>query len=209
MLFLYTDGVTEAMSHDKELFGEQRLVDALNENKECLPRDLLYAIIRKVDNFADGNEQADDITMLALKISGTPDDPVKKMKIQAVVKNLSNILNFVNKELEKKSCSPEIQDMIDVAVEEIFVNIAHYAYKPDIGDVIISVSAADKAVIIFEDTGKPYNPIECADPDLETDISDREIGGLGIYLVKKLVDSIEYSRVDDKNILTITKNLEG
>ena len=209
MLFLYTDGVTEAMSHDKELFGEQRLVDALNENKECLPHDLLHAIKHKVDNFACGNEQADDITMLALKIGEIPGNSVKKMKIQAVVKNLSDILNFVNRELEKKNCSPEIQDMIDVAVEEIFVNIAHYAYEPDTGDVIMSVSVADKAVIIFEDTGKPYNPIECADPDLDKEISDREIGGLGIYLVKKLVDSIEYSRVDNKNILTIIKNLEG
>jgi len=207
VLFLYTDGVTEAMSHDKELFGEQRLVDALNENKESPVQELLNAIKGKVDNFADGNEQTDDITMMALKISEIPGNLVKKMKIQAVVKNLSGILNFVNSELEKKNCTPEIQDMINVAVEEIFVNIAHYAYEPDTGDVIMSVSVGDKAVVIFEDTGKPYNPIECAEPDLETEISDREIGGLGIYLVKKLMDSIEYSRVNNKNILTITKNL--
>ena len=207
VLFLYTDGVTEAMTHDKELFGEQRLVDVLNENKDCLPMELLQAVKRKVDNFANGTEQADDITMLAIKISGNPENRVKKMKIQAKANNLKRIIGFINKELKKKNCSDEIQDMIDVAVEEIFVNIANYAYEPDAGDVTMYVSAEEKAVIRFEDTGKPYNPIEFADPDFEKDISSREIGGLGIYLVKKLMDSIEYSRVDDKNILIITKNL--
>ena len=207
VLYLYTDGITEAMSHDMELFGEQRLVDALNKNKDCYPQDLLQAIKRDVDNFADGAEQADDITMLALKISENPDNPVKKMKLQAKVENLSRIIDFVNRELGNKNCSSDVQDMINVAVEEIFVNIANYAYESDAGDVTMSVSVADKAVIKFEDTGKHYNPLECADPNLEADIFSREIGGLGIYLVKKLVDSIEYFRINDKNVLTITKNL--
>jgi len=189
------------------LFGEQRLVDALNKNKDCYPQDLLQAIKRDVDNFADGAEQADDITMLALKISENPDNPVKKMKLQAKVENLSRIIDFVNRELGNKNCSSDVQDMINVAVEEIFVNIANYAYESDAGDVTMSVSVADKAVIKFEDTGKHYNPLECADPNLEADIFSREIGGLGIYLVKKLVDSIEYFRVVDKNVLTITKKL--
>jgi len=206
-LYLYTDGVTEAMSRDKELFGEQRLVDALNKNKDCYPQDLLHAIRREVDSFAGGNEQADDITMLAIRISENPDNPVKKMKLQANVKNLTRVINFINKELEKINCKPDMCDVIDVVVEEIFVNIANYAYEPDTGDVTLSVSAADKVEIKFEDNGKPYNPIESADPNLDVDISQREIGGLGIYLVKKMVDSIEYSRVDDKNVLIIKKNL--
>jgi sigma-B regulation protein RsbU (phosphoserine phosphatase) len=206
-LYLYTDGVTEAMSGDKELFGEQRLLNALNENKDCCPQELLQAVKREVDNYADGTEQADDITMLALKISENPDNPEKKMKLQAKVENLARIIDFVNRELERNGCPPDMQDRINVAVEEIFVNIAHYAYEQGTGDVTLVISVTDKAVIKFEDTGKYYNPLESADPDLETDLSSREIGGLGIYLVKKLVDSIEYSRIDNKNILTITKNL--
>jgi len=207
MLYLYTDGVTEAMSHNDELFGEQRLVDALNKNKDYYPQDLLQAIKREVDNFANGMEQADDITMLALKISENPDNSVKKIKFQAKVENLSRVIDFVNKELVKNGCPADMLDRINVAVEEIFVNIANYAYGHGAGDVTLSVSVAEKAEIRFEDSGKPYNPLECADPDLETDLSSREIGGLGIYLVKKLVDSIEYARIDDKNILTIIKNL--
>jgi serine phosphatase RsbU (regulator of sigma subunit)/anti-sigma regulatory factor (Ser/Thr protein kinase) len=207
-LYLYTDGVTEAMSHYKELFGEQRLVNALNENTDCYPQDLLHAIKREVDNFADGNEQADDITMLALKISENPDNPVKKMKLQAKVENLSRLINFVNRELEKGGFKSEMKDMINVAIEEIFVNIANYAYESGTGDVTLSVSVTDKAVIKFEDKGKPYNPLESAAPNLETGISDRQVGGLGIYLVKKLMDSIEYSRFENRNVLIITKNPE-
>jgi len=207
-LFLYTDGVTEAMSHDKELFGEQRLINALNDNIDCYPQDLLHAIKREVEVFANGVEQADDITMLALKISENPDNKEKKIKLQAKIENLSRVIDFVNKELVKRDCPYDMIDRINVAVEEIFVNIANYAYMPETGDVTLTVSAEDKAVIKFEDCGKPYNPLECADPNLETDLSNREIGGLGIYLVKKLVDSIEYERVDDKNVLIITKNLD-
>jgi sigma-B regulation protein RsbU (phosphoserine phosphatase) len=207
VLFMYTDGVTEAMSKDNELFGEQRLLAALNENKDCYPHDLLQAVKREVDNYADGTEQADDITMLVFKITESTDEPVKKIKLQAKIENLSRVINFVNTELEKNNCKPDKHDMIDVAVEEIFVNIANYAYEPGTGDVTMFVSVTDKAEIRFEDKGKYYNPIECADPNLDTDLSHREIGGLGVYLVKKLVDSIEYSRIDGKNILTITKNL--
>jgi len=206
-LYLYTDGVTEAMSHDKELFGEERLVKALNENKDYYPQDLLYAIKREVYKYADGAEQADDITMLALKINEENKDGFKKITLQAKVENLSRVIGIVNRELERNGCPPDVMDMINVAVEEIFVNIANYAYEHKTGDVTMYVSVSDKAVIKFEDTGKPYNPIESADPDLEADISDRDIGGLGIYLVKKLVDSIEYERVDGMNVLTITKKM--
>ncbi|MDR0301790.1 MAG: SpoIIE family protein phosphatase [Treponema sp.] len=207
VFYLYTDGITEAMSHDMELFGEQRLINALNKNKDRSPQELLHAIKREVDNYADGTEQADDITMLALKIYENADNSVKKFKLQAKVENLSRLIDFVNTELKKSGCPPDLQDQINVAVEEIFVNIANYAYKPDAGDVTLSISIGNKVVVKFEDTGKPYNPLEQADPDLETDLSSREIGGLGIYLVKKLVDSIEYSRVDDNNVLVITKGL--
>jgi len=206
-LYFYTDGVTEAESLNNELFGEQRLVEALNKNKDCYPQDLLQAIKREVDGFANGTEQADDITMLALKISEDPQSLVKKIKLQAKVENLKRVIDFVNKELVRINCPHDTLDRINVAVEEIFVNIANYAYEQGAGDVTLSVTAAEKAVIKFEDCGKPYNPLECADPNLETDLSRREIGGLGIYLVKKLVDSIEYSRADNKNILTIIKNI--
>jgi sigma-B regulation protein RsbU (phosphoserine phosphatase) len=212
VLYLYTDGVTEAMNGKKELFGEERLLAALNANRDSPPKDLLSAVKREVDNFSDGTEQADDITMLALKVNGAavyreeaPDNAVKKLEIQASLENLNKALDFINTELEKHECPQDIQEKIEIAVEEIFVNIADYAYSPGIGDAAVFISVTDKTVIRFEDTGRPYNPLEKAGPDLNKPLMERDIGGLGVFLVKKLMDNVEYSRVDNKNVLVMTK----
>jgi sigma-B regulation protein RsbU (phosphoserine phosphatase) len=205
-LYLYTDGVTEAMDAQKTLFGEQRLVDALNRNRDSSPKDLLSAIKREVDSFSGEAEQADDITMLALKVSDTEkNETMRELRLEAKLENLEAVTAFVNSELEKRGYPSNLQNEIDIAVEEVFVNIANYAYEGGSGAVVISISATDRATIKFEDSGKPYNPLEQADPDLEKSPADREIGGLGIYLVKKIMDAVEYSRSEGKNILVISK----
>jgi len=203
VLFLYTDGVTEAMNQRKELFGELRLLAALNANGDSTLKELLPAVKREVDNFAGGTEQADDITMLAMKINGG----AKKLEIEANIDNLNKALEFINTELEQHGCPEDIQGKIEVAVEEIFVNIASYAYSPGSGNTVIFISVNDKIVIRFEDTGKPYNPLEKPEPDLDKPLMERDIGGLGVFLVKKLMDDVEYKRVDNKNILVITKTM--
>jgi sigma-B regulation protein RsbU (phosphoserine phosphatase) len=209
VLFLFTDGITEAMNQRKELFGELRLLAALNANGDSPLKELLPAIKREVDNFADGTEQADDITMLALKINGE----VKRLEIEASIENLNMALDFINTELEQHGCPEEIQGKIEVAVEEIFVNIANYAYaadgRPGSGDAVIYSTVNDKIVIRFEDTGRPYNPLERPEPDLDKPLMERDIGGLGVFLVKKLMDNVEYTRVDNKNVLVMTKQLTG
>jgi sigma-B regulation protein RsbU (phosphoserine phosphatase) len=206
VLYLYTDGVTEAMNGKRELFGEQRLAAALDANRDCGPEDLLTAVKREVDRFAEGTEQADDITMLALKVNGMA-GAEKKLEIKAIPENLNTVLDFVNTELEKNGCGREIQGEIEIAVEEIFLNIANYAYSPDSGNTAIFLSAADKITIRFEDAGMPYNPLDNAGPDLDKPIIERDIGGLGIFLVRKLMDNIEYARVGNKNILVMTKGI--
>jgi len=207
-LFFFTDGVSEAMDSEGKFFGEQRLAAALNANSESAPKELLLAIKHEIDTFADGTEQSDDITMLALKIN-TTENTIKKLEIAAIPENFDTVINFVNKELQKHGCLPVVQGEIDIAVEEIFTNIANYAYAPFTGNVIISISVTDKTVIKFEDSGKPFNPIEQADPDLNITTLQRKIGGLGVYLVKKLMDKTEYSRIDNKNILVITKTVNN
>jgi sigma-B regulation protein RsbU (phosphoserine phosphatase) len=213
VLFLYTDGVTEAMNGKKELFGEQRLVAALNAGGNLPPKDLLSAIKREVDNFADGTEQADDITMLALKVKAAgrleeaPEGAMKKLEVKASLENLNAALDFVNTELEQHGCPREIQGEIKIAVEEVFVNIANYAYTPGTGNAVISISVTDKIAIRFEDTGKPYNPLETDNPNLDVPLMERDIGGLGVFLVKKLMDNVEYNRTGDKNILVMTKGM--
>jgi serine phosphatase RsbU (regulator of sigma subunit)/anti-sigma regulatory factor (Ser/Thr protein kinase) len=207
VLYLYTDGVTEAMNGKREFFGEQRLIAALNANKDCPPKELLYAVKREVDNFEDGAEQADDITILALKVNDRAENAEKKLDINASLENLNKVLEFISEELDKRECPEDIQEKIEVAVEEIFVNIVNYAYTPDSGNAAIFINVTDTIVIRFEDTGKPYNPLDNKEPDLNKPLLERDIGGLGVFLVKKLMDNVEYSRVDNKNVLIMTKGI--
>jgi sigma-B regulation protein RsbU (phosphoserine phosphatase) len=215
VLYLYTDGVTEAMNGKEELFSEERLVASLNANMDSAPKELLSAIKREVDNFADGTEQADDITMLALKVNGAPacceeapDNAAKKLEIKASVENLNTVLDFVNTELEQRGFNKDVQGKIEIAVEEVFVNIANYAYSPGVGNAVVYISVTDKTVIRFEDTGMPYNPLERPAPDLDKPLMERDIGGLGVFLVKKMMDNVEYTRVGNKNVLVMSKNRE-
>ncbi|MBQ7195958.1 MAG: ATP-binding protein [Synergistaceae bacterium] len=133
-----------------------------------------------------------------------------KLDIEADVNNLDTVLAFVDEQLEKYGCSPKIQMQIDVAVEEIFVNIANYAYNPEIGLAGISVETQEEPLavtITFTDNGVPYDPLKKPDPDVTLSAEERQIGGLGIYMVKKSMDNISYEYKDGRNILTIKKNL--
>lgn len=130
---------------------------------------------------------------------------MKKLLVEACIDNLDIVIDFVNEDLEQHNCESNFQSEIDIAVEEIFMNIARYAYKPENGNVAILISAKEEFVIEFEDTGKPYNPLLRSDPDLNIPISERKPGGLGIFLVKQLMDKVSYARVDNKNVLTMTK----
>lgn len=135
---------------------------------------------------------------------------MKELNIEAKVENLDEVLEFVDAELEARDCSPKIQMQLDVAVEELFVNIAHYAYKPETGIATVRVEIIEEPlsiVITFIDSGKPYDPLAREDPDVTLSAEERQIGGLGIYLVKKTMDDVIYKYEDGKNILTIKKTL--
>ena len=201
-IFMYTDGITEAMNRKKELFSEKRLCDVLNSSKDKSPKEIYNAVKNEVDEFADGEEQADDIAMLILKITDSGN-----LTVKAKSENLDKVFDYINKELEKNGFSSELINQIDIAAEEIFINIAEYAYEDSEGDVSISISirAGSQIIIKFEDTGKPYNPLEYPDPDLNKPLKDRDIGGFGVFMYKKLMDNVEYNRYEGKNILVITK----
>ena len=114
-------------------------------------------------------------------------------------------MDFIFKELKDGGCPWHLHDKIAIAAEEVFINIADYAYNPDVGSAIIRIKVDKDVIIEFEDTGKPFNPLEAADPDLSAGAASRDIGGLGIYMVKKIMDSAEYRHEDGKNILVIRK----
>ena len=134
---------------------------------------------------------------------------MKEMSLPAKTENLQAVIDFVTAELETSACPLKARMQIELAVEEIFVNIANYAYRPEVGEATVRC-AVDKAplevVIQFLDQGKPYNPLAKKDADTSLPVEEREIGGLGILLVKKSMDSIDYEYKDGKNILTIKKN---
>jgi anti-sigma regulatory factor (Ser/Thr protein kinase) len=132
---------------------------------------------------------------------------MKELKIEAKLENLDAVLEFIDAELAGKNCSTNVQHQIAIAVEEIFVNIAHYAYNPLIGEAVIRAAVGDEITIEFEDRGKSYNPLEKDDPDITAPMEKRDIGGLGIFMTKKIMDTVEYRHKNNKNIFVIKKEL--
>ena len=135
---------------------------------------------------------------------------MKELKIKALVENLEQVLAFLDAELEEMDCDIKIQMQMDIAVEEMFVNIASYAYENGTGDATIQISGydnPDRVEITFIDNGIPYDPLAKEDPDITLSAEEREIGGLGIFMVKKSMDDMIYERQGDKNVLKIVKNL--
>ncbi|HBI53005.1 MAG TPA: ATP-binding protein [Ruminococcaceae bacterium] len=135
---------------------------------------------------------------------------MKELKIEARTENLPEVLGFVDTLLEERECKMKPQMQIDVAVEEIFVNIAHYAYTEGVGEARIQVDFEGdplSVAITFIDRGIPYDPLAKDDPDVTLSAAERQIGGLGIYMVKKSMDEVLYSHEDGCNIFTIKKKI--
>ena len=133
---------------------------------------------------------------------------MRELKIAALNENLPEVLKFIGENLEQTGCKPADSTRIEVAVEEIFSNIANYAYNPETGSAKVSVELSDdpvKVIISFTDNGKPYNPLAKEDPNLKLSLSERERGGLGIFMTKKFMDKVSYEYKDGMNILTIEK----
>ena len=139
-----------------------------------------------------------------------PQYKLKSITVEAKIENVDKVTEFVNEVLEEKECPLKVQMQLDVAIDEIFGNIAYYAYGKGSGNATIQIEMEDnppKITLTFIDQGIPYNPLESKDPDITLDIEDREIGGLGIFLVKKTMDELSYEYVDGQNILTMKKEL--
>ena len=134
---------------------------------------------------------------------------MRELTIEATPENVDKAIEFVDGMLEEYGCGMREQMAIDVAVDELFANIAHYAYNPDTGYATVQVDVIKEPLsveITFIDNGKPYDPLAKADPDISKSVEDREIGGMGIFIVKKSMDAVNYEYKDGKNILTIKKN---
>lgn len=138
---------------------------------------------------------------------------MKELRVEASVKNLPIVFRFVLGELENCGCSKKTMRAIKLSVEEVFVNIAQYAYDPKTGPAIISMEVVRdpdpvRVIISFADTGKPFDPLVVERPDTSLPLEQREVGGLGVFLVRTHMDWVHYGYQDGMNILTIEKNLQ-
>lgn len=213
-ILLYTDGVTEAINNKKEFYGEQRLQNLLASLVKTAPvggrtpKDVLLSIRNDVNNFANGVEQSDDITLLGIKYKGFKD--LKDVGAASILLNASvgkfpNLIAWLENLCEQLNMPQASKVKLQIAVEEIFVNISTYAYPPKIGkvEIIFKKIKNNQVEMHFIDTGTPYNPLDVPNPDITLSAEERPIGGLGIFMVKKSVDFIDYKFKNGKNILTI------
>ncbi|MBR0351679.1 MAG: SpoIIE family protein phosphatase [Oscillospiraceae bacterium] len=212
-LFLYTDGLPESTDTNNEMFGLDRTQATLNEAACLHPKDILENVNRAVDAFVGDAEQFDDLTMMCIQYNG-PDpeggDPVKELTIEASVKNIPAVIDFIDGHLEKLGCPVKAKAQIDVAVDELVNNVASYAYAPRTGELTIRFefdTDSRSALITFIDSGMPFDPMQLKDPDVTLAAEERGVGGLGIFLVKKTMDEIRYRYENGKNMLQIVKRI--
>ena len=203
-IFLYTDGATEAFNAKGELYGEQRLIDCLKGQSGKKIDEVLHGVRADIDEFVNGAQQSDDLTLLAFdyKHGG-----VMEREFEADDSRLHDALAFLEGELESHDAGMKETMALTLALEEAFVNVAHYAYEGrEKGKVWIEISFdGNEATVVLKDTGMPFDPTKMADPDIQAKAEDRSIGGLGIYMIKQSTDSVSYERKDDMNVLTMTK----
>ena len=203
-IFLYTDGVTEAENAKSNFYGAKRLKKVL-EKPAVHSEANLAAVMKDIRKFVKGNRQSDDITMLDFAYFGDT-----RLILNADNKNLSQMINFLRQDTEKHNISSKKQFNLITAAEEIFANICDYAYVgPNKGKAEIRTYINKGLYYVeFSDKGRRYNPLKVKEPDLGADLSKRKIGGLGIYLAKRMSDRILYAYKGNRNILTIGIKIE-
>lgn len=198
-IFLYTDGVTEAENKRCQFYGKNRLEKFLQNSSG---NNTLNLLLKDIQKFEKGTSQSDDITLLEFIYKGfTPG----KLSIGANIKNLGKVIEFCKSDMKKYYISEDIQFKAVMIAEEIFSNISQYAYKkPNFGKIQIQTEIRnDRYFITFIDKGIEYNLLDKQGPNIDLDFSQKEIGGLGIHLIKKLADDITYTRQNNYNILKI------
>ena len=199
-LFLYTDGLTEAENASHELFGEERVDEALHCWRSA--EDHLKAISAAVSAFVGDAPQSDDLTMLFIHYLGSGD--TRSITLKNDISHLPELADFVRSVAADAGLDSA---SLELALEEAVTNVMQYAYpEGQEGSVVISAFLSDDAVrFTVADEGTPFDPTAQPDPDTSLGVDDRPIGGLGIFLVRQIMDSVSYAREEGKNILTMIK----
>ncbi len=203
-LVVYTDGVPEATNGANTLYGTDRMISALNGARDGSCRQMLEALHRDVDSFVDGADQFDDITMLCIEMKEAA-SAMKKINLVPTLDKLPEAVAFFEDTLSGADVPMKVIARVNVAVDEVFSNIARYSGATS---VTLGCALADGRVTLrFSDNGRPYDPTGKPDPDTTLSAEERDIGGLGIFMVKKTMDEVSYEYTDGLNILTLVKEL--
>ena len=203
-LFVYTDGVPEATNLDNELYGTDRMLDALNREHNISCADLLHIVHTDIDQFVGNAQQFDDITMLCLEIREKSHSKMKTQSISPALSALGQATSFFEDLLVEAGITGKEIARINIAVDEIFSNIAQYSQATT---AILGCEITEQQITLqFSDNGIPYDPTSKEDPDTTLSAEEREIGGLGIYMVKQMMTKMQYEYKDGFNVLTIVKN---
>lgn len=203
-LFVCTDGVTEATSAAEELYGKERMLSALQQAAGESTKGILSAVKADIDRFVGEAPQFDDITMLVFEMKRVSGAPETVLEATPQTENLEQVTSFVEEQLRAKNAPPKILAQINIAVDEIFSNITRYSGAKTFS---LACKVSEHSVVLrFCDDGVPYDPTKQPEPDVTLSAEERQIGGLGIYMVRKTMDDVRYTYTDGQNVLTVEKS---
>ena len=204
-LFLYTDGVTEASKEDHTLFGEARLTEVLNASSAESVELRCRTVQKAINAFVGDAEQFDDITMLTLRFNFFGDD--ESILVPADLVSTEFVWDFINSQTKKAGLSSKTISRAQIIVDEIYSNIHQYSSAAK-AQIFCHIDS-DRIVLTFKDDGIPYNPLMTIEPDTSLSVGDRDLGGLGILMVKKMSSDLSYVYENGYNVLTVTIQIEA
>ena len=204
-VFQYSDGIPEAINSEKAPYGMKRLESVLAKNSEKAPSELLPLVKADVDAFVGDADQFDDITMLCIEFKGNG----RKAEISLTpdAESVKTVAEFLDTTLEAWEIPMKVVSKLQIVADEIYSNIVRYSQAKN-----AKVTAVQNGTVLslrFEDDGKPYDPTTAAEPDITASAEEREIGGLGIFVVRNMMDSMDYKYKDGHNVLTLLLATEG
>jgi len=209
-IFLYTDGLTEAEDAEHNQFREQRVFDVIHQSPNA-PKQLIEAMTEAVHSFVGNAEQSDDLTMLALQYKHQQPDILyqRSLTLPNDVQTIPLLAEFTETVCEAAGFDMGMGMKMNLAIEEAVVNVMNYAYPKDVkGTVSIDATISDKGLkFVISDNGTPFDPTAKAEVDTTLSAEERGIGGLGIHLIRQIMDSINYEYIDGRNVLTLIKKL--
>jgi sigma-B regulation protein RsbU (phosphoserine phosphatase) len=212
-ILLYTDGVTEAMDLNEQLYSDNRLEQLFEVEAFGDSQALVETIMASVKDFENGAEQADDITILALRYTHSPDTE-KGFQMKLIAKNELSEIEKVNESFtrfaEENNMPKTLISKVNMVFDELLNNTISYAFQDDKEhEIEISIElAGDRLTISLSDDGMPFNPFSTETPDTDLSVEERGLGGLGIHLVQNVMDEVHYKRHVDRNVITVIKNIE-